>query len=34
MVNGKPALDRAKLVPGQTYLLPNGQTYTHKDATK
>jgi len=27
-------LDRSKLVPGQTYTLPNGTTYTHQGDSK
>lgn len=34
MKNGVRTLDRSKLVPGQTYLLPNGQTYTHQGDSK
>ncbi|XAI96481.1 hypothetical protein [Microcystis phage Mel-JY34] len=34
MKDGKRRLDYSKLVPGQTYLLPNGKTYTYKGDSK
>lgn len=32
--NNTPVVDRTKLVPGTTYILPNGQTYTHQGPAK
>lgn len=32
--NNAPVVDRTKLVPGTTYTLPNGQTYTHQGPAK
>jgi len=32
--NNTPVVDRTKLVPGTTYTLPNGQTYTHQGPAK